>query len=134
MPALENSLLAHCVARSAAAVARADVDSGRRLATSNASRWDVFRAAGIATMQATRVASFVVAWALAVDTLGADATHAAIQRELCDSRATFYRKLAEFRELWGDTYDDPTPLAVALLEQVPAPRLPVVGHSIELAL
>ena len=62
----------------------------------------------------SRVLVFVVEWAWQVGELGADATHAAIQRESSMSSATFYRRLVEFRELFPE-YDDPTPVAEHLL-------------------
>jgi len=61
------------------------------------------------------VAAFIAMWAVAIRDLGADASHAAIQRDLNESRSTFYRRLVDFRELFPE-HDDPTPLALLVLD------------------
>jgi hypothetical protein len=89
---------------------------------------DVLRA----MRKATRVAELVMQWALATDELGREV---ASVEELVDvwqgtlSRATIWRRVGEFRELFPE-HETPQPLADALLaaarqrgEQVSAPTL-----------
>lgn len=70
-----------------------------------------------ATPRASRVAAFVAMWAIALDDLEREELgveeYAAWASE---SRATVYRRLSDFRELWPE-YDTPNELAELLLEE-----------------
>jgi|SRR5581483_1416846 len=101
-----DSLLGHCVVR-------AIVASGEK-----PTKWVGFKVAP----RAGRLAGWIAMYALALDDLGPEASHAAIARWMVDSPATFYRWLAYFRELFHE-YDDPAPVAYALLDAVEAGRL-----------
>ena len=63
------------------------------------------------------MAAFIVEWALAVRELGEGQPHAAIQRWSADSRATWYKRLSAFRELFPE-YDDPEPIALEINRHV----------------
>jgi hypothetical protein len=112
-----DTLLSHCLVRAMlvehggdreAVIAAAD--RGERLG-----RWQATRLAMKVTPKASRVAGFIVLWAVALDELGDELGPETFVEWSFDSRATVYRRLADFRELF-DEFDTPTPIARQLLE------------------
>lgn len=97
-----ETLLGHCLMRASLPNAKGD---GRLAATMAAVR---------ATPRASRCAAFIALWATAlldrdVDSIGVEA----YAEWAAESRATTYRRLADFRELWPE-YDTPNELAAIL--------------------
>lgn len=129
-----ESLLAHCILNAARVLANEDVSSGRKKADQTPSAWDVIRVGVKAQHKGSRVAAFIVLWAVAVDELGEGTSHAEVQRWMAvQSSATFYRKLAEFRELFPGE-DDPERIALMLLRQARGKKLMSSGQSLAVAL
>lgn len=94
-----DSILGHCLVRASLRKVKGD----GRLAASYA----VIRA----TPKASRVAAFIALWGTALVQLERDALGVEEYVEwAAESRATVYRRLAEFRELWPE-FDTPNELA-----------------------
>ena len=65
------------------------------------SKWQAFKAAAKVTPKATRVATFISLWGLALDDLDRDELSVDEFSEWAnESRATAFRRFAEYRELW----------------------------------
>ena len=69
--------------------------------------------------KATRVAEFVAMWAVAKHELG-DVTTESVAARCAMNERTAYRRLAEFREVWGPpglkvAYETPDPMADVLI-------------------
>jgi hypothetical protein len=112
-----DSLLAHCLTRAMLhehggdrETIAAAADRGERLG-----RWQATRLAVKVTPKASRLAGFIVLWALAIEDLGPELGAEAFVEWSFESRATVYRRLADFRELFPE-FETPTPIAVKLLE------------------
>lgn len=118
----KDSLLSHCLARAAVAdlggveaAEEAWGPKGERL-----SKWSVTKAAIKVTPKATRVAGFIIIWAMAMRDEGRGAySIAEFQRYWNEGERQTYRWLREFRELWPE-YDTPNELAEQLVSQVKA--------------
>jgi ferric-dicitrate binding protein FerR (iron transport regulator) len=79
---------------------------------------EAYRLIGLSSLKASRVASFVVLWALALEDLDADElTLTEWKRWAKESERSAWRHLAEFRELFPE-FETPTPLAVQLRRQL----------------
>jgi hypothetical protein len=102
--ARSDTLLGHCLARAALA---GGFDVGK------SAKWAAIKA----TPKAARVAGFVVLWAVEVRENGDPESNADMARRLGDPPRTFYRRLAEFRELWRE-YETPAELAALLNDQL----------------
>lgn len=102
-----DTILAHCIAR--AVVADAGGDEAARTRFGNeaealrASKWQAFKVAAKATPRASRVASFVALWGLALYDLGRNEISVDEYADWAnESRATAFRRAGEYRELWGE--------------------------------
>jgi hypothetical protein len=110
-----DSLILHCIGRAVAAAngwqeAQQQFDAGT-LKVSNL-------AAAKATPKATRVAAFIVEWALAMRDEGVDEyTITQYQRYWREGERQTYRHQREFRELWPE-FDTPNELARQILKHV----------------
>lgn len=114
--ALRNTLVHHCTMRAAKVFVDDDLASGRRKPTGKPSRLDVVRVGMKSAQRGGFMTTFIVEWAwVLLDHPGEKLSHAAVQRASTLSSATFYRRLAEFREMFPE-YDDPEPLARQLVE------------------
>ena len=102
-----DTILAHCIARAVVADAGGEEAArarfGEQAEALRASKWQALKVAAKATPRASRVAAFICLWGVALDDLDRDEItvdeYAAWANE---SRATAFRKAAEYRELWGD--------------------------------
>jgi hypothetical protein len=82
-------------------------------------RWSAMKAMGGAMGKATRVAEFICLWTLAKYDLGEVTTEDVGARFGMNER-TAYRRLKEFREVWGppaliEGYETPDPIADELI-------------------
>jgi hypothetical protein len=82
-------------------------------------RWSAMKALARATGKATRVAEFIIIWAIAKQELGEVTTEDVAERWRLNER-TAYRRLKEFREVWGppaliEGYETPDPIADELI-------------------
>ena len=110
-----TTLLGQCFLRSAAGIAEAqNLDVHAR----KGAKLKALKLAGQAMPRASRVATFVVQWALAMDDLDADElTLTEWRRWWNESERTSWRYLAEFRELFPE-YETPEPLAAQILQHL----------------
>jgi hypothetical protein len=105
--AKSDTILAHCIARAviheAGGEQAARAKFGEQAEALGSSKWRSFKVAAKATPRASRVASFVALWGLALYDLDRDELtvdeYAAWANE---SRATAFRRAAEYRDLWAD--------------------------------
>lgn len=105
-----DSLLGLCVVRAGEAHVRDELAAGRDPDKPPTKR-ETMRALWSSTGEASKVASVVVLWALALDELDVDELGPeAFSEWAAESRATVYRRLAEFRRLWPE-YETPNELA-----------------------
>jgi hypothetical protein len=100
-----DTILAHCIARAVIAEAggeeAAKAKYGQQAEVLRASKWQSFKAAAKVTPRASRVATFISLWGLALDDLGRDELSVEEYAEWAnESRATAFRRAAEYRELW----------------------------------
>lgn len=105
--ATRDTILAHCVARAviadAGGIEAAEAKYGPKAEGLQASKWKAFRVAAKVTPRASRVASFVVLWGLALDDLDREELTVEEYAEWAvEARATAFRRAAEYRELWPD--------------------------------
>jgi hypothetical protein len=67
------------------------------------SKWQAFKGAARVMPKATRVATFISLWGLALDDVGRDELSVDEFAEWAsESRATAFRRFAEYRELWPE--------------------------------
>jgi hypothetical protein len=109
-PRKKDSLLAHCLLRATLASQPADVE--------HLSKWAALRAVAKVTPMASRVAAFVVMWAVAMREEGLDSySITKYQRYWKENERQAYRLQEDFRELWPE-YETPNELACQLLDQI----------------
>jgi hypothetical protein len=129
----QDSLLAHCIARSIIADAGGESAAREKWGEDAevlraASRWQQMRLTVKATPKASRVAAFIVLWALAMKDEKRDGyTITEFQRYYNEGERTAYRNQAEFRELWPE-FETPNELARQIVPhlrgKVDATKLP----------
>jgi hypothetical protein len=117
-----DSLLAHCIARAViheqggidAAVAKYGPKAERL------SKWEALRTAAKVTPKASRVASFIVQWAVAMRDEDVDEySITQYQRYWNEGERQTYRLQKEFRELWFE-FETPNELARQIVKGVDA--------------
>ena len=111
--AKKDSLLAHCVARAIIAeqggIEAAVAQYGPK--AERLSKWQGLKAAVHATPKGSRVAGFIVLWALAMrDEKRDEFSITEYQRYWNENERKAYRLQAEFRELWPE-FETPNELA-----------------------
>lgn len=115
-----DSLLAHCIARAVAAeeggfeaVATKYGSKAERLP-----RWSAMRLGVKVTPKASRVAGFIVQWAIAMREEARDEfSITEYQRHWSENERQAYRLQKEFRELWPE-YETPNELAVQIAKRL----------------
>lgn len=105
-----QTILAHCIGRAIIAEAggleAAQAKYGEKAEALRGSKWQSFKAAAKATPRASRVASFIALWGLALYDLDRDELTVEEYAEWAnESRATAFRRAAEYRELWGEEFE-----------------------------
>lgn len=115
-----DSVLAHCLARAVihdqggidAAVERYGPRAERL------SKWGALKATARVTPKASRVAAFIVMWAVAMQDEGSEEfSITEYQRYWSEGERQAYRLQQEFRELWPEL-DTPNAFAGQIMEQV----------------
>lgn len=112
----KDSLLAHCLMRAIVADAGGWEEAEKQFeaGTLKVNAWKGAKA----TPRASRVAAFVVAWAIGMRDEGRDSySITEYQRYWNESERQAYRVQREFRELWPE-YETPDVLAQQLLKQI----------------
>ena len=124
MPKSTDTLLGHCVARAVVHDMIRDAggeDAAREKYGENAERWSTWsklRAVTKATPKASRVATFIVCWAIAMQEDGSDSySITEYMRYWNENERKAYRVQNEFRELWEE-YETPNELAQQILKNV----------------
>jgi hypothetical protein len=102
-----DTILAHCIGRAIIAEAggleAAQAKYGEKAEVLRASKWQQMKAAAKATPRASRVAAFICMWGMALDDLGRDELTVDEYAEWAnESRATAFRRAAEYREMWPE--------------------------------
>jgi hypothetical protein len=119
----QDTLLAHCIARAViddaggldAAKEKYGDDGSTFVAQS---KWRQVRLLLKVTPKASRVAGFIILWALAMKGEGRDAyTISEFRRYYNENERKAYRDQAEFRELWPE-FETPNELAGQILPQL----------------
>jgi hypothetical protein len=100
-----DTIVAHCLAAAliseAGGEAAAEAKYGPQGEVLRESKWQAFKAAAKVTPKATRVATFISLWGLALDDLDREELSVDEFAEWAnESRATAFRRFAEYRELW----------------------------------
>lgn len=117
-----DTLLGHCIARAVIHDA-GGLDAAKERYGENAEKWSTLgklRAVTKATPKASRVASFIVLWAVGMMEEGKDSySITEYQRYWNESERQAYRVQNEFRELWPE-FESHTPneLAQQIVKQV----------------
>ena len=116
----KDSLLAHCIAR-AVIHEQGGVDEAVGKYGSSAerlSKWAALRAAAKVTPKASRVAAFIVMWAVAMRDEGVDEySITRYQRYWNEGERQVYRVQGEFRDLWGE-FETPNELAQQIAKHI----------------
>jgi len=134
MPKSTDTLLGHCVARAVVHDMIRDAggeDAAREKYGENAERlstWSKLRAVTKATPKASRVATFIVCWAIAMQDEGSDSySITEYMRYWNEHERQAYRVQHEFRELWKE-YETPNELGQQILRNV---RTRLVKKNVE---
>ena len=123
MPKATDTLLGHCIARVVIHDA-GGLDTAMAKYGANAERWSTWsklRAVTKATPKASRVATFIVCWAIAMQDERRDSySLTEYMRYWNEGERQAYRVQNEFRELWGDEFETPNELAQQMIRNVRA--------------
>lgn len=117
-----DSVLAHCIARAViheqGGIEAASAKYGPK--AERLSKWAALRTAAKVTPKASRVANFIVFWALAMRDEGVhEFTITEYQRYWNESERQAYRLQREFRELWPE-FETPNELGRHLVKYMDA--------------
>lgn len=119
MPKATDTILGHCIIRAVVAE-----EGGPEAATAKygpgatVSKWESVKALARVTPKASRVAQFIVLWAIAMKIEGVDEfSITEYQRYWHEGERQTYRAQKEFRELWWE-YDTPNELARAIVKHI----------------
>lgn len=120
MPRTKDSILAHCIARGVIAeqggLEAAVEKYGPR--AERLSKWSALKTVAKVTPKASRVATFIVLWALAMRDEGRDEySITEYQRYWNENERQAYRLQVEFRELWLE-FETPNELARQIVKYV----------------
>ena len=117
MPRVSDSILGHCIAR-AVIHEQGGVEAATAKYGANAerlSKWEALRTAARVTPKASRVAAFIVCWALGMwDEKVDEFSITEYQRYWNESERQAYRVQNEFRDLWPE-FDTPNELAAQVV-------------------
>lgn len=120
MPKAMDTILGHCIAR-AVIGDEGGLDAAKTKYGENAERWSTWsklRAVTKATPKASRVASFIVCWAIAMQEEGRDSySITEYQRYWNENERQAYRLQNEFRDLWPE-FETPNELAEQIVRHV----------------
>jgi hypothetical protein len=113
-------LLAHCIARAVVAESDGHEAAVKKYgpAAEHLSKWAAVRAGAKATPKASRVASFIVQWAIGMREERREAfSITEYQRHWFENERQAYRLQKEFRELWPE-YETPNELASQIVKHL----------------
>lgn len=120
--AVKDSILAHCVAR-AVIHEQGGIEAATRkygVRAERLSKWSALKVGAKVTPKASRVATFIVLWTVAMRLTEADEfSITEYQRYWNESERQAYRLQREFRELWPE-YETPNELAHQIVKHIDA--------------
>lgn len=120
--AVRDTLLAHCLAR-AVIHEQGGIDAAVATYGEHAERlgkWAGVKVAVKVTPKASRVAAFIIGWAIAMREEGrAEYSITEYQRFWNEGERQAYRLQSDFRDLW-DEYETPNELAAQVVQQLDA--------------
>ena len=119
MPKSMDTILGHCIIRAVVAD-----EGGPEAATAKygvgatVSKWDAVKVLAKVTPKASRVATFIVLWAVAMRIEGLEEfSITEYQRYWHEGERQTYRVQKEFRELWWE-YETPNEIARAIVKNI----------------
>ena len=121
-PLKKDSLLSHCLARAFVAEEGGEDAAAAKYGerAERLGKWTAVKAAVRLTPKASRVAAFVIMWAIAMREEGRDEfSITEYQRFWNEGERQAYRLQVEFRELWPE-FDTPNELARQLVKHLDA--------------
>jgi hypothetical protein len=121
-PLKKDSLLSHCLARAFVAEEGGEEAAAAKYGerAERLGKWTAVKAAVRLTPKASRVAAFVIMWAIAMREEGRDEfSITEYQRFWNEGERQAYRLQVEFRELWPE-FDTPNELARQLVKHLDA--------------
>jgi hypothetical protein len=119
LPKAMDTILGHCILRALVHEAGgADAANAKYASMASLAKWDAVRTAVKVTPKASRVATFIVLWAVAMRIEGLDEfSITEYQRYWNEGERQAYRVQREFRELWPE-YETPDELARAISRHI----------------
>lgn len=121
-PLKKDSLLSHCLARAFVAEEGGEEAAATKYGAQaeRLTKWTAVKAAVRLTPKASRVAAFVIMWAIAMREQGRDEfSITEYQRFWNEGERKAYRLQVEFRELWPE-FDTPNELARQIVKHLDA--------------
>lgn len=121
MPKALDTVLGHCMLRAIAdAEGGAEALNAKAAAGEQYGKWGALRLTAKVTPKASRVAGFIVCWAIAMKMdNAAEYSITEYQRYWNENERQAYRVQREFRELWPE-FENPNELARQIVKQVDA--------------
>lgn len=119
MPKAVDTILGHCILRAVVAAEGGPEAANVKYAPgSTVSKWEAVKVLARVTPKASRVAEFIVLWAVAMRMEGVDElTITEYQRFWNEGERQTYRLQREFRELWWEL-ETPNELARAIVKKI----------------
>jgi hypothetical protein len=116
-----DTILGHCILRAMAhAEGGIEAINAKAAAGERYGKWSALRLTAKVTPKASRVASFIVCWAVAMKMEGVDEySITEFQRYWNEDERQAYRVQQEFRELWPE-FKNPNELARGIVKQIDA--------------
>jgi hypothetical protein len=114
-----DTVLGHCILRALVyEVGGLETANAKYASMSSLAKWDAVRTAVKVTPKASRVATFIVLWAVAMRMEGRDEfSITEYQRYWHEGERQTYRAQKEFRELWPE-YETPDEIGRAISKQI----------------
>jgi len=118
VPKAVDTIIGHCLLRAVVASEGAEAAAVKYGAGATVSKWEAVKVLARVTPKASRVAEFIVLWAIAMREEERDAlTITEYERFWKDGERQTYRLQKEFRELWPE-FDTPNELARVVVKKI----------------
>lgn len=118
MPRAVDTILGHCLIRAVVVSEGPEAAAVKYGPGSTVSKWEAVKVLARVTPKASRVAEFIVLWAVAMGMEGRDElTITEYQRYWNEGERQTYRLQREFRELWPE-FETPNELARAIVKKI----------------
>lgn len=119
MPKAMDTILGHCIIRAVVAEEGGpEAATAKYGASASVSKWESVKVLARVTPKASRVAGFIVLWAVAMKVEGLDEfSITEYQKYWHEGERQTYRLQKEFRELWWE-YETPNDLARGIVKNI----------------